>query len=172
AQPVRLLRIVKVVDIAPVGRGRLALCLFAQQRLNLAVPAGAARPQRIDVVALAAHPHRQTYRLDRALLADEAGHLFKFAGQRERQVVRSAAMAEKRRRQRLSEGKDPPIDASCGCRISVTATVLRRCVRHRTSRLPLINEPRITPSTSLGNDKSLSPRAKGGWSGQFPEPER
>jgi len=130
AQPARLLRIVKIVDIAPIGWGRLALCLFAQQRLNLAVPAGAARPQRIDVVALAAHPHRQTDCLDRTLLPDEARHLFKFAAQRERQVGGGAAMVEERRRQRSSEGKNRAVGAWCGCRISVTTTVPHRCVRH------------------------------------------
>jgi hypothetical protein len=79
------LRIGKFVDIAPVGWGLLALRLFAQQRLNLAVRASAARPQCIGVVASAAHPHHQIDRLDRAFLTDEAGCL-KLAAQRERQV--------------------------------------------------------------------------------------
>src|SRR5215472_876889 len=171
AEPSRLLRIGKIVDVAPVGWCRLALRLFAQQRLNLAVPAGAARPQRIDVVALAAHPHRQTDRVDRALLTDKAGRLFKFAAQRERQVGRRAAMAEERRRQWSSKGKSRAVDASRGCRKSVTATVLRRYVCHcRISRLPFINRysyhslslsssdirqipgefgPRIAPSTAF-----------------------
>src|SRR5262245_28055342 len=52
AQPAGFLRIGEIVDIAPVGRGRLALRLFAQQHLNVAMPAGAARSQGVDVVAL------------------------------------------------------------------------------------------------------------------------
>jgi len=68
-------------------------------------------------------------------------------------------MAEKRRRQRLSEDKDPAVDASCGSRISVTATVLRRCVRHcRISRLPFINCHSYHSSGLSSSDIRLIPR--------------
>src|SRR5262249_41808757 len=118
---------------------------------------------------------RQTDCLNRALLPDEAGHLFKFATQRERQVGGRAAMVEERRRQRSSEGKSRVVGTSCRCRISVTATVLRRCVRH--CRIPpfalyLLTSLESCLRPAWATINRLSPQAKGIPSGQLTEPER
>ena len=69
-QAARLLRVGKVVDIAPVGRRRHAICPLPQQLFDNRMFADAAGPESIDVVALASHANSELHRLDRAILAN------------------------------------------------------------------------------------------------------
>ncbi len=93
-QAIRLLRINKVVDVAPVGRRRLALGLLPQQIFDQRVPAGAGRSERIDIVALALHSHGEPDGLDRALLTDQIGRLFQLAAKGEGEFRRVAAAVQ------------------------------------------------------------------------------
>ena len=104
-QAAGLLRIVEIVDVAPVGRRRLLFRPLPQQIFDHAVPAGAARAEGIDVVALGAHADGEIERLDGALLPDQPRRFFELAAQLERQLGRVAAAIQQRRRQRLRERK-------------------------------------------------------------------
>ena len=70
-QAARLLRLVEVVDVAPVRRRRLARRPAPQEIVDQGMLAGAAGAQGIDVVALAAHGDGELDGLDRAVLADQ-----------------------------------------------------------------------------------------------------
>ena len=102
-QAAGLLRIGEIVDVAPIGRRRLALRLLPQQHLDHAVPAGTARPEGVDIVPLAAHAQRELQRLDGPLLADQPRRLLELAAQIERQLRGIAAAIKQRRRQRPPE---------------------------------------------------------------------
>ena len=110
-----LLRIVEIVDVAPVGRCRLALRPVAQQILDHGVPAGAARAEGIDVVPLGLDAQREVERLDGALLADQPGRLIELAAQLERQLGRVAAAIQQIRRQGLTERKARSGSLRRGC---------------------------------------------------------
>ena len=98
-QAARLLRIGKIVDVAPVGRRRRMARLGSQQILDHVVAAGTAHAKGVDVVALPPHPEREADRLGRPLLADESGRFLELAAQRKRQFCRIATAIEPLSRQ-------------------------------------------------------------------------
>ena len=101
----RPLRVVEIVDIAPVGWRRLALRPVSQQVFDHGVPAGTARSEGVDVVPFGADPHCEVERLDGPLLPDQPRRLFQLAAQLEWQLGRIAAAIQQRRRQGVPECK-------------------------------------------------------------------
>lgn len=106
-QSPRSLRILEIVDVAPVGWRGLGSRLVPQQVFDHRVPAGARRAKSIDVVSLAAHPERKIKSLDGTLLPDQPRGLFEFAANHEGQLGRIAAAVEQLWRQRPPQVESP-----------------------------------------------------------------
>ena len=81
------LRVGEIVDVAPVGRRRFALCVAAQQLVDQRLAPGAAGAERKDIVPLAAHANGKPHCLDGSLLTDQPRHVGQFGAQIEWQIL-------------------------------------------------------------------------------------
>lgn len=93
-------RLVEVVQIAQVGRHRLARGALTQQTEGGGVLAGARVAEHEDVIAGVPHGQTKADGLDGALLAKVAGMVGKGFGGFESEAGRVALLAQRRRRQR------------------------------------------------------------------------
>ena len=103
-QQPRLERLVEVVQVAQVGRHRLARRTVAQQAEGRGMLAAARIAEHEDVVAGVAHGQPEADRLDGALLAQIAGMIGKGFGGFEAEAGGVAALAQCRGRQRHEIG--------------------------------------------------------------------
>ena len=100
----RLERLVEIVQVAQVGRHRLARRAFAQQAEGGGMLAGAGLAQHEHVVTGVAHRQAEVDRLDRAFLPQVAGVLGEVGGGVEAEAGRVAAPAQGGCRQRHKIG--------------------------------------------------------------------
>ncbi len=94
----RLLRVIEVVDVAPVVAGRPARRVFADQRVHQAVPVAAGRPEDEHVVSGVCNFQAEPNGVDRASLAHATFGRWNVGAGFERQVLEIARPPQFRRR--------------------------------------------------------------------------
>ncbi|HLG15259.1 MAG TPA: hypothetical protein VJH03_12255 [Blastocatellia bacterium] len=73
-------RLVKIVDVTPVGRRRLGCRFLLEEPANQAVPSHARRAKDVEVVALSPNADAELDRLDCPRLADDLTRVRKLSG--------------------------------------------------------------------------------------------
>ena len=96
AQGLRFVRLLEVVQVAPLGRVGLGGRLACQQLLHHAALAHARGALHIDVVALMAHAGAELHGLHRAHLADQLAQVFQLGGGLEIELMGIAGVVQLR----------------------------------------------------------------------------